>query len=82
MLKSESVLQDFVTRQALYCVWIRANETLGAPLVSVWVDSEMRAFEGPGETAKWTISADTGPAEEAPESRPTPLTADDVKHSV
>jgi hypothetical protein len=30
VLKSESVLQDFVTRQALYCVWIRANETLGA----------------------------------------------------
>jgi hypothetical protein len=82
VLKSESVLQDFVTRQALYCVWTRAHETLGAPLVSLWVDSEMRAFEGLGEAVEWTISADAGPAEEAPESRPTPLTVDDVKHSV
>ena len=63
MLKSGSVLQNFVARQALYCVWIRANEAPGAPLVSVWVDSEVRAFEGPGEAAEWTLTADPGPAE-------------------
>jgi len=82
VFKSESVLRDFVTRQALYCVWIRANETPGAPLVSVWVDSEMRAFEGPGEAAEWTLTADAGPSEDAPENRPSPLTVDDVEHSV
>jgi hypothetical protein len=82
MFKSESVLQDFVTRRALYCVWIRVNETPGAPLVSVWVDSEMRAFEGTGEVAEWIFAADAGPAEDARETGPTPLTVDDVKHSV
>jgi hypothetical protein len=82
VLKSESVLQDFVKKQALYCVWIRANQTPGAPLVSVWVDSEMRAFEVPGEAAEWTLTADAGPAEGTRENRPSSLTADDVKHSV
>lgn len=81
MFKSENVSQEFVAGQVLYCVWISANETPGAPLVSVWIDSEMRAFEGPVEAA-WTLAADVGPPEDTPESRPAPLTADDVKHSV
>ena len=81
MFKSENDLQEFVTTQALYRVWIRANETPGAPLVSVWVDSKMRAFENPGEAA-WTIAADVRPPEEARESWPEPLTVSNVKHSV
>jgi len=81
MFKSENDLQEFVTTQALSRVWIRANETPGAPLVSVWVDSKMRAFEGPGEAA-WTLAVDAELSEGAPESESTPLTADDVKHSV
>ena len=81
MFNSENALQEFVTTQALYCVWIRANETPGAPLVSVWVDSKMRAFEGPAEAA-WTIAADVGPPDEARERPPEPLTASNVKHSV
>jgi hypothetical protein len=56
MFKSENDLQEFVTTQALYRVWIRANETPGAPLVSVWVDSKMRAFEGPGEARGPSLS--------------------------
>jgi hypothetical protein len=32
-------------RQSLYCVWIAASEQPGAPLVSVWIDPAMRAFE-------------------------------------
>jgi hypothetical protein len=82
MFKSENVLAEFATTRALYCVWIRADETPGAPLVSVWIDSKMRAFEDFGEAAEWTLTADAGPAQGAPESRPVRLTAQDVKHSV
>jgi hypothetical protein len=32
-------------RQSLYCVWIAASEQPNAPLVSVWIDPAMRAFE-------------------------------------
>jgi hypothetical protein len=32
-------------RQSLYCIWIAASEQLNAPLVSVWIDPAMRAFE-------------------------------------
>jgi hypothetical protein len=81
MFKSESGLQEFVTTQAVYCVWIRADGTSGAPLVSVWIDSKMRAFEGPGAAA-WIVAADAGLSEDAPEGRAAPLTIDDVKHSI
>jgi hypothetical protein len=30
---------------SIYCRWIRENRELGAPLVAVWMDSEMRCFE-------------------------------------
>ena len=30
---------------SIYCQWIRENRELGAPLVAVWMDSEMRCFE-------------------------------------
>jgi hypothetical protein len=32
-------------RQSLYCVWIAASEQPNGPLVSVWIDPAMRAFE-------------------------------------
>jgi hypothetical protein len=32
-------------RQSLYCVWIVASEQPNAPLVRVWIDPAMRAFE-------------------------------------
>jgi len=30
---------------SIYCKWIRDNTREGAPLVAVWIDSEMRAYE-------------------------------------
>ena len=30
---------------SLYCRWLQENRKPGAPLVAVWMDSEMRAFE-------------------------------------
>lgn len=68
MFKSENVLREFATTRALYCVWIRASEMPGAPLVPVWIDSKMRAFEDSGEAAEWTQMADAGAAEDAPEA--------------
>ena len=37
--------KNLEARQSLYCVWIVANEQPNAPLVSVWIDPAMRAFE-------------------------------------
>lgn len=44
MFHSNNASKNFAKTQDLYCVWIRVNETPGAPLVAVWVDSKMRAF--------------------------------------
>ena len=30
---------------SLYCQWIRESHRPGAPLVAVWIDSDMRGFE-------------------------------------
>ena len=38
--------ENLEARQSLYCVWIRASEQRNAPLVSVWIDPAMSAFEG------------------------------------
>jgi hypothetical protein len=64
MFKTDNVSQNFVTTSNLYCVWIRANETPGAPLVAVWVDSKMRAFEAE-ENGSATVVTDCRAAEEA-----------------
>lgn len=45
MFNEMNTLSNFVNRKGLYRVWIRANEAQGAPLVSIWIDPEMRAFE-------------------------------------
>ena len=45
MFRNHDVSQDSAATPSLYCVWIRANETPGAPLIAVWMDSKMRAFE-------------------------------------
>ena len=49
MFNSTSTLLNFANPQGLYRVWIRANEAQDAPLVSIWIDPEMRAFEPQGE---------------------------------
>lgn len=41
-----NIQDNFEARQSLYCVWIRPSEQPNAPLVSVWIDPAMRAFEG------------------------------------
>lgn len=64
MFRTDKVSQNFVTTSDLYCVWIRANETPGAPLVAVWVDSKMRAFEAE-ENGSAPVVADCPAAEEA-----------------
>ena len=41
-------------RTGLYCSWIRANDNPSAPLVSVWIDPQMRAFRettGPADSS-------------------------------
>ena len=45
MFNTKKTLQRFASRRPLYCVWIRAKEAADAPLVSIWIDPEMRAFE-------------------------------------
>jgi hypothetical protein len=45
MFNNTSTLPNFASRRGLYRVWIRANEAENAPLVSVWIDPEMSAFE-------------------------------------
>jgi hypothetical protein len=67
MFKSENVLQEFATTRVLYCVWIRADETPGAPLVPVWIDSKMRAFEGPEEVAR-TVTVGLGRQKAGPKA--------------
>jgi hypothetical protein len=45
MFNKISSLSTLENRRRLYRVWIHANEAENAPLVSVWIDREMRAFE-------------------------------------
>lgn len=30
---------------SLYCVWIPSGQESGPPLIALWIDDEMRAFE-------------------------------------
>jgi len=45
MFKLSNSSQTFSAQPNLYCVWIPANEQSDAPLVRVWIDRSMRAFE-------------------------------------
>jgi hypothetical protein len=40
---------------SLYCVWTQREGRNGAPLVAVWIDSEMRPFE-----AQFLAASDDG----------------------
>ena len=68
--------QNFVTTQDLYCVWIRATETPGAPLIAVWMDTKMRAFET-AEGGGASMATRCPAIEEA-----KPLDSQAVKHSI
>lgn len=56
--------QNFATSQNLYCVWIRADETPGAPLIAVWIDTKMRAFNSVEHGSAY-VAMDGGAAVEA-----------------
>jgi hypothetical protein len=79
MFKSEKDLQ--IKNQDLSCVWIPVNENPGAPLMCIWTDAKMRAFEEP-ETGGVEATVKSGPAEESAEDGLCGLTIEDVKHSV
>ena len=81
MLKSQNDSQLFITKRDLSCVWIAVSETPGAPLVCIWTDEKMRAFEE-HETSSVEATIESGSADEGPESRSPALTVSDVKHSV
>jgi hypothetical protein len=34
-------------RPSLYCVWIPAHEGENAPLIQIWIDPSMSAFDSP-----------------------------------
>jgi hypothetical protein len=52
------------SRRGLYMAWIRAHEGPDAPLVSVWIDPDMTAFEeccrGPVHDPSMTSAPVTG----------------------
>ena len=75
MFKSEKDLQ--IKNHDLSCVWIPVNENPSAPLMCIWTDAKMRAFEEP-ETGGVEATVESGPAEEGL----CGLTTKDVKHSV
>jgi hypothetical protein len=83
MLNNQNNSQVFVTKQDLSCVWIVASEAPGAPLVCIWTDAKMRAFEEPATgsiDASIEATVDSGPAEEGPETCQQTLTVRDVEH--
>jgi hypothetical protein len=44
--------RDFTTRSSLYRVWVPLRDDGKSPLISIWIDSCLRAFDpcGEGET--------------------------------
>jgi hypothetical protein len=45
MRRQIKALPYISTRESLYCVWTHRHGGKGGPLVAVWIDPEMRAFE-------------------------------------
>jgi hypothetical protein len=80
MFRSKNDSRSIFPRQDLSCVWIRANESPDAPLVCIWTDAKMRAFEGP-ETGTVEATVDSAPTDDGPK-RTQALTAEGIKHSV
>jgi hypothetical protein len=65
------------TASGLYCAWIPANETPNAPLVCIWIDPRMTAFESawgatqPGfDTTPLTLHGAAGSVEEPTDEPP------------
>jgi hypothetical protein len=45
MEEMTKILKELVPRENLYCVWIREHEDETAPLIRVWIDPSLTAFE-------------------------------------
>lgn len=45
MFVVENNSKNSLARRSLYCVWVRKDDHPSAPLVAIWVDPAMRAFE-------------------------------------
>lgn len=45
MFKDTRNFDSLAPHHGLYCMWIRPHLGERAPLVSIWIDPEMRAFE-------------------------------------
>jgi hypothetical protein len=69
----------FTERRGLYCVWVPLHNDGKAPLVSIWIDPTMTAFEqhpqsgelaGPSEV---TIVEETEDHMQSIAGRPTPF---------
>jgi hypothetical protein len=43
----QTIHDEYTTPRAssLYCVWIPSRQVPGAPLIALWIDDQMRAFE-------------------------------------
>jgi hypothetical protein len=71
----------FTERRGLYCVWVPLHKDGKAPLVSIWIDPTMTAFEQhqqSGELAgisEGTIVEETEDHIQCIAGRPTPLAA-------
>lgn len=79
MFSDKNSLHNRTPRRSLYCIWIRAHEGANAPLVSIWIDPEMKAFEpdirqirqGSGLTETITLESDACVVDEdEPKSAP------------
>lgn len=45
MFNDTNAFANLLTGPGLYRVWILANQAKSAPLVSIWIDPQMRVFE-------------------------------------
>jgi hypothetical protein len=52
-----------VPRPSLYCVWIRAHEGENAPLIQVWIDPSMTAFDSQAKVNEADLGAARAEAE-------------------
>jgi hypothetical protein len=45
---------NFTERRGLYCVWVPAHNDGNAPLISIWIDPKMAAFDPCQESRELT----------------------------
>ena len=63
--------RDFTTRSSLYRVWVPLHDDGKSPLISIWIDPYLRAFDscadgktlehGMGTSSVWVHRTDSAP---------------------